>query len=152
MADAFSALQKLSASFLNNLFKGSAGWEPYTPVMTGGGVAITLGNGSLSGAYAKAGRTTHYRIDLTIGSTTVIPAGTLVWTVPTTPTGVGWSGGLRVIDVSPAQQFYRHVFVNTGNQIAAAAEGAGTFVSNTVPITPAVGDSYQIRGFYESTT
>jgi hypothetical protein len=152
MSDAFLSLQKLSASFLNNLFKGSAGWEPYTPVWDAGGAATTLGNGSLTGAYAKSGRTTHFRIALVWGSSTSSPAGAWQFTTPNVAAAVGWVGGARILDASPAVQYYRHAFLNSSNKVALSAEAASTFVQATVPITFASGDGIYIAGTYEATS
>lgn len=123
-------------------------WAPYTPTWTPG----TLNNGTLTGAYMKIGRSVLYRIHLTWGSTTTAPAGAFIFTLPTSATNVGHAGGARILDASPAAQYYRHVFVNSGNQIGLSAEGASTFVQATVPITFATGDQILINGSYESTT
>lgn len=149
MTDAFTAFQKLTASILNGLFKGAAGWEPYTPTFVSPG---SLGNGTLTGSWGRSGRWVGFRIALVWGSTTSGGAGAFQFTLPTTPTNVGHCGGARILDASPAAQYYRHAFVNSGNQIALSAEAAGTFVQATVPITFATGDQILINGAYESLT
>lgn len=148
MADSFTAAQKLTAAFLNALFKGSAGWEPYTPAF-GPGV---IGNGSLAGAYARVGRSVLFRVHMIWGSTTTNGAGAFTYTLPTTPTNLGTVGTARILDASPAVQYYRHAFANGGNVIALAAEAASTFVQGTVPITFTTGDQLFINGTYESST
>lgn len=44
----------------------SEGWTSYTPTLTN----VTLGNGTLEGWYVRIGRTIHFRVKLTWGSTT----------------------------------------------------------------------------------
>lgn len=138
---------KIRASDLLGVFpQNTDAWLPYTPTWTPG----TLGNGTLTGAYMKVGRTVHFRIHLTWGSTTTAPAGVFIFTLPTAAVAVTWVGGARIIDASPSAQYYRHAFVNSGNQIALAAEAASTFVQATVPITFATSDQILISGTYES--
>lgn len=153
MADAFSAAQKLTASFLNNLFKGSAGWEPYTPTWTGTTNPV-IGNGSLVGSYAKAGRTTFYRLALTIGSTTTFGTGAWEFGLPSNSTTANMPAGTAtLLDASAGfARYHRHVFINAAARVAVAAEAPSTFVAGTVPFAWATGDYLAIAGFYESAT
>ena len=54
----------------------------YTPVCYAGGVAITLGNGTLVGRYSREGRTIRAMIRLIPGSTTSFGAGQLSFDLP----------------------------------------------------------------------
>lgn len=139
---------ELNAEVTGPFPMGTGPWTPYTPTAS----PITLGNGTLTGAWTKIGRTALFRIHLVWGSTTTAPAGAFIFTLPSTATNTGWVGGARIIDAAPAVQYYRHAFVNSGNQIALSAEAASTFVQATVPITFATGDQILINGFYESST
>jgi hypothetical protein len=143
-----SILATLSAAFP----LGTGAYTPYTPVWTAGASATTLGNGTLTGAYTKVGRTVRYRITLTWGSTTSAPAGAWLFTLPSAAVSTGWSGGARILDASPSAQYYRHAFLNSSTQVALSDAAPSTFVQATVPITFAVGDQTLISGHYESTT
>lgn len=141
--------QKILAADLSAIFPNDTdAWDAYVPTWTPG----TLGNGTLTGAYMKIGRAVLYRIHFVWGSTTTAPAGAFIFTLPTLATNTGHAGGARILDAAPAVQYYRHVFVNSGNQIGLSAEAASTFVQATVPITFATGDQILINGSYESTT
>lgn len=54
----------------------------YTPTFKGGGVAVTLGNGSVSGKWTRVGNRIHFDAKLVVGTTTVIPAGAITVTLP----------------------------------------------------------------------
>lgn len=54
----------------------------YTPVCYAGGVAITLGNGSITGVYSREGRTLRVMIRLLPGTTTSFGAGQLSFSLP----------------------------------------------------------------------
>lgn len=153
MADAFVAGQKLTAAFLNSLFKGSAGWEAYTPVWTGTTNPV-IGNGSISGAWARAGRIVAYRIAVIMGSTTTYGTGAWEITVPTNSSGAGYPAGTATMyDASAGfARYHRHAFLNAANKIALAAEGPSTFVANATPFAWANGDALFIEGTYESAT
>src|SRR5262245_32215669 len=55
---------------------GSTGVS-YTPIWTGTTTNPTLGNGTLTGSYIRVSKIVHYRIDLTVGSTTTPATG--IW-------------------------------------------------------------------------
>lgn len=131
---------------------GVDAWAPYTPTWYYSATPVTLGNGTITGAYTRIGRTVFFRIHATWGSTTSSGAGAFQFTAPAIATNTGWAGGCRIIDAAPAVQYYRHAFVNSGNLIALSAEGASSFVQSTVPITFATGDQILINGHFEATT
>ena len=59
-----------------------AAWSTYTPAWTTSGSAPTLNNGSLVGAYRREGTTVHLRIQLNVGSTSVVGSGDIRLSVP----------------------------------------------------------------------
>jgi len=50
-------------------------WKTYTPAWTAATTNPVLGNGTLTGQYLQVGKTVHYRIVLTMGSTTTYGSG-----------------------------------------------------------------------------
>ncbi len=57
-------------------------WTAYTPTITTGGSPITLGNGTIDAAYKQIDKTIFFRVTLAIGSTTGLPAGTILVGLP----------------------------------------------------------------------
>lgn len=57
-------------------------WTPYTPVWAASGTAVSLGNGTILGAYSRCGRTVNVRWELYGGSTTTWGTGSYSITVP----------------------------------------------------------------------
>jgi hypothetical protein len=54
----------------------------YTPVLTAAGTAPVLGNGTLTGSYSFDGSRCFYEILLTLGSTTTLGTGELIFSLP----------------------------------------------------------------------
>jgi hypothetical protein len=54
----------------------------YTPVLTTSGTASTLGNGTLTGYYARSGATITVEVDFTVGSTTSLGTGEIRFSLP----------------------------------------------------------------------
>lgn len=81
-----SSGQVLLASKLNEI---GAAWETYTPTWTSTGVAPNIGNGSLSGNWARINKTAFVNIFVVMGSTTTYGTGNYRFSVPS---GVTISG------------------------------------------------------------
>jgi hypothetical protein len=132
----------------------STAWTTFTPTWTGSGSNPAIGNGTLSGAYMKVGRTVHFRINIVPGSTTTFGSGTYTLSLPFTAstgfvqltTGRGRKSGTS-----------NYHFVGT------IASGATTIASfdqlnsnndwtNTSPFTFANGDSFYCAGTYEASS
>lgn len=132
---------------------GLGAWTAYTPAWASSGTQPAIGNGSLSGAYFKVGRLVHWRIQMTVGSTSTFGTGTYTWTFPSPvcnlPGALG--GQMTIFDASAPARFNRHVINLTGTTFSAMTEAAAQ-VAATVPMTWANGDSLQATGWYESTT
>jgi len=56
---------------------------PFTPTLTSGGTAPSLGNGTLTGYYSRAGNIVNVNVSLTLGSTTALGTGGLSFSLPT---------------------------------------------------------------------
>lgn len=148
MPNAFTAGQKLTAAILNGLFPGLGGWEPYTPVWTATTNPV-LGNGTLTGSYARSGKTVHYKFHLVVGSTTTFGTGAWQFSAPfNSITGGDPAGICRILDASPANQYMRFLFFNGGANVAGIGDAVNSFLSGTSPITFATGDQIIGGGTY----
>ncbi len=71
--------QVLTAATLNTI---GAAWETYTPAWTSTGTAPVIGNGSISGAWARINKTAFVNIFVVMGSTTTYGTGNYRFSVP----------------------------------------------------------------------
>jgi hypothetical protein len=133
----------------------TGGWRSFTPTWTTSGTAPALGNGTLTGRYQQRGKTVHFRIELTAGTTTTFGTGNWSFTVPNTPdTVVSQTANVRAIDVSAGLAYTGQgtLFGSTTTipQTATGASGALQTITNTVPMTWASTDSLRIWGSYQA--
>lgn len=101
-------------------------WTAYTPTWTAS-VNPAIGNGTLTGAYRKIGKTLDVRIRMTAGSTTTFGTGDWRFALPAGVAAVG-ATGLWQVCPAYAQD------ASTSNYIGAARiDGAGTtfFISSS---------------------
>lgn len=135
-------------------------WTSYTPTWTGSTTNPTIGNGTLAGAYIEIGKTVHFRINLTVGSTTSVGSGTWRFSFPVTPhvdvagfalggygedaavIGYVISAGLRV---AGASTFSLLMHVPTSSSM-----GASNIVSHNLPHAWGNGDFLRFSGTYEA--
>ena len=139
---------------------GSAGLVPfenvstYVPTWSGGGIPPSLGNGSISGRYAKNGRICDFSILLTMGSTTTY--GNNFWSL-STPFQMleAWQTidfSLVYSDVSAGINYLGRGTANTAFVFAPLTFAATqTVVSATAPFTWATGDTLRASGSFITT-
>ena len=135
---------------------GSFGaWTAYTPTWGSGGTAPAIGNGTITGAYQKIGRTTRFRVLLTAGSTTTFGTSYYSFTVPVTAAS-GATGSYTPVGQSVALDFSSTliyeastILTNT-TQVILRYQGAGGLVGATAPVTFAASDIIAINGTYEA--
>lgn len=152
----FVAGAALLASQLNTYLRDNLNaigdpWTTYTPVWGSSGTLPTLGNGTIEGNYAQAGKLVHFSIILTLGSTSTVGTGVYTLTLPVLPalpanTAVG---SAHFFDASPAG-YYQHVAYLTPTASVIALAGSGTRWNVTTPVAPAVGDVISVNGSYEA--
>lgn len=146
-----NAGEEIEASDWTDVFpQGVDGWASYTPTWTSTGTQPALGNGTISGAWTKIGRTVHYVISMTTGATSTYGTGVYLWSLPTPAAGGSRPGSnCYIVDSSVGTQFPRAVRQNSSTVVFALSE-AGVFVGPTAPMTWAAGDSIVIAGTYEA--
>lgn len=150
VAGAVVTAAQLNAQIRDNFKAIGDPWTTYTPSWFASGTAPGLGNGSISGAYAIAGKTVFWRFRLAFGSTTALGTGTYSFSLPSTPNSVSHEslGVGLALDISAVAY----------TSLAAHISGAATFdliaptarISNTVPYAWAAGDIVSVTGTYES--
>ena len=135
----------------------SFSWQSWTPTL----VNLTLGNGTMVGAYSQVGKTVNARLLITFGSTSSMGS------IPTFTFPVTASLGSAVVntmmnssgissDGASANFILTNVYVNsstTGRFVVAGASGAYAQFTNlgaTVPITWTTGYFLQIAFSYEA--
>ena len=133
-------------------------WTSYTPTWTGSGSNPAIGNGSLAGAYMRAGSFVTFRIVLTMGGSTTYGTGTYSLSLPVTAgSGVGRQlivGNAR--DDSAGGDFVTYGIITGGSttvSLRALPGTAGNALANMNPTTPftwASADSLTICGVYEA--
>lgn len=124
-------------------------WATYTPTTTG----ITVGNGAVSGAYTRIGKTVIFAATFTLGSTSGV-TGTISFTLPFTAANAAWPGIGQLIDTGSD---YYAVIVNptttVGQLFAMSTAGAYASIavpSATVPFTWTTGDVIRLSGFFQA--
>ncbi|HUX70404.1 MAG TPA: hypothetical protein VMV41_07840 [Cellulomonadaceae bacterium] len=124
-------------------------WQSYTPTI--GGTGWALGNGTISGAWTRIGRTIHYRVQITWGSTSTF--GTASPTISLPYAASGAPGEAPVMGLRQGVGTYRMVGLMSGSAMTVYALGtAGLLgvVTSTAPATWASTDTWNVHGTYES--
>lgn len=132
-------------------------WASYTPTWATSGTGPSLGNGTLTGRWQQLGKTVHFRIKLTIGSTTTVGTGLWKFAAPATAAHSGYDpvGTAYVLDSGTDTYGGHAVMLETGNiwptlPLETGALAPSRSVSNTHPVTPATGDTFGMSGTYEA--
>lgn len=134
-------------------------WTPYSPGWVSGGVANTIGNGSLIGAFAQVGQTTLWRIQLAYGTTTVDnnPGGVWEFSLPhaAVTTGQKVVGLAESLDAGVAAYCSWQAVLQTATTFILASPGfAGTpstSMTNANPYAIGNNDILWVQGSYERT-
>lgn len=146
--NAVMPLASIRDSLIQN---GGSPWIAYTPTLAN----VTLGNGSITGAYSKIGRTVHYRGAIVFGSTTAVTAQVIVG-IPLAAAGGTANntyGYGHITDASASNlgpMIYARLW--TTNSVSLYVGSTGSPVNNGTPITFAVGDTLAFNGTYETTS
>lgn len=136
---------------------GLAPWTNYTPSFLSSSGSPAVGNGSFAGTrYKKIGKTVLYQMMFQVGSTTVFGAGTVRFTLPSSPKdSVLWPFDALYHDSGTGyvRAYAFHLPSNPGTLELMApstvAAGYDRSVSATVPFTFANGDQIFIKGVYD---
>ena len=143
--------ETLTAALFNthirdNLLVMSGAWTPYSPIITTGGTAITLNNGTLDAAYKMMGdKTVFFRVTLIVGSTTVLPAG--VWVIPLPVAALTANRNVGdLISLAPNRQ---GGWINSATTSVSLYEGGTSTVATVASLGTVSGTTLTLSGHYE---
>ncbi len=126
-------------------------WDAYTPTWSSTGTAPTLGDGGLTGRWIQIGKTIHWRISFSFGSTSTAGTGFYRFTLPDS---LDWNehdaiGSGTVLDASTTT-VYGFTAVYDGSGRVRGYFSDGTKVGATTPLaTLNTGDRITISGHGE---
>ena len=126
-------------------------WTDYTPNING----LTLGNGTVSGRYARIGQTVAFNIVIAFGSSTVItgdvsfslPSHVAAASYPSVASGFLWDTGRTIY---PAMVRITSAAVQVRAIKTSGEYVAYTTLTPTVPMTWMEGDQIVVAGTYEA--
>ena len=151
--DGALAIRDLGQEIDTSVGTGLLAWTAYTPTFSN----LTLGNGTISFAYAKLGKIVEVRGVITFGSTTSVTGG-IQFSTPITAvssTGQPIVGHARYNDTGTAN-YFGNVLLNTTGQFATVCiNAAGTYgsfavVNATTPHTWANTDILSFQSTYQA--
>lgn len=115
-------------------------WTTYAPTWaSSGGTQPAVGNGSLTGAYMRAGKLLSFRITLSMGTTTTYGTGTYQFTMPAAPLAHRWAiEGFARDDSASGALFPVRAFWDSTNNVAILRTWPTTAGAALVPVTATV--------------
>jgi hypothetical protein len=135
----------------------SEAWTTYTPTWTTSAGSPAIGNGTLTGKYARVGKLIDFRIELVCGTTTTFGTAGSTWrfVAPVTPVstqrhryvGTAYNNGVADYPI-----FFRWVSGGPYFEVVCDATTAGNpdrIVTDTVPFTWGSTDVLCVQGRYE---
>lgn len=153
----------LSAATAAQPFLGPA-WTSYTPTWTAVTTNPVIGNGNLDGHYIQYGKTVHFRISMTAGTTTTFGSGAWGFALPVAAKTGAFTNESMGSVAGLANHTGVSVITVVGNIVSAATglqqngvndflmtpSNTGNGLNSTVPFTWASGDHLWLAGTYES--
>jgi hypothetical protein len=142
--------QVLTAATLNTI---GAVWETFTPAWTSSGVAPAIGNGSISGNWARVNKTAFVNIFVVMGSTTTYGNGTYRFSLPS---GVGINSGhtnagnALMFDASAGYITYLGNCTRVSATTVDIAPTGSNSATNLLPITWANADQIRLMLTYQT--
>jgi hypothetical protein len=124
-------------------------WTSYSPAWTSSGSAPSIGNGTLSGRYARLGNLIIGEVGLNYGSTTNGGTGVWFFSLPVTASATGFirGGGTWFANDITVQDYSGVVKMETSTTVRMVS-GTGS-VGASSPFTPGNGDTYRLQFLYE---
>ena len=126
-------------------------WTSYTPTWTATGGTPTIGNGSLTGRYIKAGNLCHFTVRLALGSTSSLGTTTQwAWALPFTATASSVAS-VFIYDVGNAYFVAAAPITSGASAFGVVSDGLSTGIGYLQPMTwsAANGDNMTVSGTYE---
>lgn len=125
-------------------------WTSYTPTWTSTGTNPTIGNGTLTGAYMRAGNLVIGRLILVFGSTSSVGTGQYNWSLPTT---ANYNDSINIA-IGVADMFDTSASAHTTEAVvlisSSTFEITSGIVTATTPYAWADGDHITCSFMYET--
>lgn len=126
-------------------------WTAYNPTWTASTTNPTLGNGTLVGAYMQAGKLIHFRLRLTIGSTTNVGSGAYSFGLPVPcVVGFNWAFAMTAVLQDAGSGRYTRAAYLASTTTFVLTDASGVNVTHASPFAPANGDTISVAGTYEA--
>jgi hypothetical protein len=123
-------------------------WVGWGATMTGG--FSTAGNRTIAAGKIEVGNLCHFQIILTVGSTSVMAATAMVFSLPNPVPAANMAVGVcSIYDGSTTPRQYG-AYANTTTTLACAND-AGSLLTGTAPLTLNTGDTVMINGTIQLT-
>lgn len=114
--------------------------QAYTPAITSGGTAPSLGNGTITGSFSRSGATTSIVGELTIGSTTTLGTGILSISLPAAmKNDINFAGGTVYMNIG-GSIYEGFLQIPVGSSVANLLRDTSGSVTATSPGTFGTGD------------
>lgn len=141
---------KLNAEIRDPLTAIQAAWDSYTPAWTGATTNPVLNNGTLVGRHLRIGKIVHFRISITMGTTTTYGSGAWSLSLPVAPAAIldVVAAGI-ILDASSGLNIPITLHGATGSTFKASRYD-GTQLAHNGPILWATGDAIRFAGTYEA--
>jgi hypothetical protein len=128
----------------------STAWQPVWGIVAG--TAPTLGNGSLTGKYARVGDFVYFTINLVMGSTTTFGSGGYTFSLPFAMTdstnGIGGNGAALDAGIAWYRGFVPNTIENGFTDKFVLINDSGVTIQNSQPFTFSTNDSIKVVGSY----
>jgi hypothetical protein len=125
-------------------------WTTYTPTWTASGTAPVKNNGTITGKYIQIGKTVHYIIYFSAGSTTTYGTGTYAFSLPVTAENdvVSYTGSAYLLD-SGTSHYSVVSRITAGASTVVLYNQSSQQIGATNPFTFAQNDRIDISGTYQ---
>ncbi|WP_088320299.1 hypothetical protein [Kineosporia sp. R_H_3] len=130
-------------------------WQSYTPALTASTTNPTLGTGgSITGKYIQVGKTVHFRIAVTFGTSPNAGSGSYRFSLPVASvaitSGAGEAPARAMLWDSSASSRVPRAAYTFSSTIVSLLDESGALVGSAAPWTWAAGDIITIHGTYEA--
>ena len=140
----------LTSTKLNTI---GAAWETYTPAWTSTGVAPAIGNGSISGNWARINKTAFVNIFVVMGSTTTYGNGNYRFSVPAGVTVNGSqtnTGTALMYDASAGYPAFLGLCTRVSASTVDISPTGSNSTTNLLPFTWANADQIRLMLIYQT--
>jgi hypothetical protein len=150
--DGALAMRTLGQEIDTSVGEGLLAWKSYAPTLSSGWLN---GNGTYDAKYCKIGKTVHWRVTFTVGSTTTKGSG-MVMSLPVTAAATNSAVSAQGFLVTGSTRYVASVLynststINIGTSVASATYTTFNSMTATTPFTWATNDIVILAGTYEA--